>query len=552
MTRAGHLFAILSLASAGPLMAQAGPAPSAQVESREESDGERDQRRTRIDPYIEASQIFTQQFEPVDDFVTYTQIAAGVDASINGRRSGATVAVRYERNFAWEDNANSNDRISGIARGYYEIVPRKLQIEAGALASRSNYDGYGNSIFVPVLGDDDRTTTTYALYAGPRYTDRIGDVQVDANYQIGYTRVEEPDSRFVDDRIYDLFDESISHSANVRAATSPGDPLPVGLGVGAGFYQEDIETLDQRVRDFHVRGDVTYPISRTLALVGGVGYEDVEVSSRDAVRDAEGNPVIDENGRYLTDPQSPRLIAYEADGLIWDVGVIWRPSSRTELQASFGRRYASDTFRGNFSWQPSQRSNVNVSVYDQLQGFGGRLTNSLSLLPADFNVIRDPITGDITGCTSLIDGSDCLGGVLGSARSSIFRARGISASYFREIGRTRVGIGGGYDNRKFIAAPGTILEASDGLTDENYYLFLSGETPFYRGMLGTNAYASWFKNGSSNLGNSFSLGSSVSYEQLIYRNLSARAALSAYMIDNEISNADLRAISALIGLRYDF
>ena len=81
----------------------------------------------------------------------------------------------------------------------------------------------------------------------------------------------------------DLFDDSVSHSANVRAGTRPGQPgLPVGLGVGAGYYQEDISNLDQRVRDAYVRGDVTVPVTPTLAVVCGAGIEDVEVSSRDA------------------------------------------------------------------------------------------------------------------------------------------------------------------------------------------------------------------------------------------------------------------------------
>ena len=34
-------------------------------------------------------------------------------------------------------------------------------------------------------------------------------------------------------------------------------------------------------------------------------------------------------GRFVTNEAAPRQIAYETDGLIWDAGVLWRPSRRT-------------------------------------------------------------------------------------------------------------------------------------------------------------------------------------------------------------------------------
>src|SRR5690606_39092115 len=120
------------------------------------------------------------------------------------------------------------------------------------------------------------------------------------------------------------------------------------------------------------------------ALVGGVGYEDVEVSSRDAVRDADGIPIVGSDGRFVTDDSVPRRIAYEASGLIWDVGVMWRPSTRTALEAHVGRRYDSTTYYGTFAWAPNSRSSVNVAVYDTISGFGGLLNTALASLPTQF------------------------------------------------------------------------------------------------------------------------------------------------------------------------
>ncbi|MBO6526159.1 MAG: preprotein translocase subunit YajC [Erythrobacter sp.] len=508
--------------------------------------------RTSIDPYIEANTIASWQISPGNDVLTYTQLAAGVDASIVGRNNGGSVSLRYERNFAHQSDGADSDSITGVARGYASIVPRVLTVEAGALASSTRVDAQGRSVFNPTV-DDDLSTQTYSVYAGPNLQTRAGDVDVSANYRIGYTRVDGPDFVTPAGTSADLFDESVTHSATVRAGTRPGQPLPVGLGVGAGYYQEDVSNLDQRVRDAYVRGDVTVPITPTLAVVGGAGVEDVEVSSRDALRDADGNPVIGSNGRFVTDEGSPRIIAFEASGLIWDVGVVWTPSSRTQLEARFGHRYDSETFYGNFSWRPSSRSNLQIGVYDSIQGFGGRLNNSLAALPTDFTVTRDPVTGELTGCVNTLDGSGCLDGLLGSVRSSVFRGRGVVASYTRQIGRMTAGVGAGYDRRKFIGAPGTVLALADGLVDESYYLTAGLSGPVGpRGNFSVNTYASWFDSGTAGTDDVRVIGGSASYSEQVFRNLSARAAVAISMLDSDIVADDLTTASALLGLRYDF
>lgn len=508
--------------------------------------------RTSIDPYIEANSIASWQISPDSDVVTYTQLAAGVDAAIVGRNNGGSISLRYERNFAHQSDGADSDTLTGIARGYASIVPRVLTVEAGGLASSTRVDAQGRSVINPTV-DDDFSTQTYSVYAGPNLQTRAGDVDVSANYRIGYTRVDGPDFVTAGGRQADLFDESVTHSATVRAGTRPGQPLPVGVGVGAGYYQEEVSNLDQRVRDAYVRGDVTVPISPTLAIVAGAGVEDVEVSSRDAVRDAAGDPVIGSDGRFITDESSPRIIAYEASGLIWDVGVVWTPSSRTRLEAHFGHRYDSETFYGNFSWRPSSRSNLQIGVYDGIQGFGGRLNNALAQLPTDFTVTRDPVTGEITGCVTTLDGSGCLDGLLGSVRSSVFRGRGVTASYSRRIGRMTAGIGAGYDRRKFIGAPGTVLALADGIVDESYYVTAGLSGPVgQRGSFSINTFANWFDSGTAGVGDVRSIGSSASYTEQVMRNLSARAAVAISTLDSDIAPDNFTTASALLGLRYDF
>lgn len=381
-----------------------------------------------VQPYIEVSQIISAELTPGDEVLTFTQLAAGVDINVQGRNSGAAVSVRYERNIAYGDDSVDSDTLSGIARGTLALVPDALSFEAGGLASRTQLDGSGGTTANPLVSQD-AESRFYSAYAGPTLNTRVGAVDVSGVARVGYNRFE-TDAALVNPQgdVVDVFDDSVTYLGQIRAGVRPGDLLPVGLAVTAGGFQEDISNLDQRVRDLYVRGDVTVPVSPTLALVGGIGYENVEVSSRDAVRDINGVPVVGSDGRFVTDSAAPRQIAFDVDGLLWDVGVLWRPSSRTNLQAAVGRRYDSTTYYGTFTYVPNQRSAFALSAYDGVSGFGGSLNNSLAGLSSDFEAIRNPVTGDFGGLVTGSEGQSIIGG-LGSARSAAFRGRGVRAAH---------------------------------------------------------------------------------------------------------------------------
>lgn len=542
---------------AGVAIATAMPALAQDVGEGGYEEGERETSRNGqvdVEPYIAVSQIAVAELSPGDEVVTYTQLSAGIDASVQGRNTGGTVSLRYDKNIGYGDNANNSDTVTGVARGYASIVPNALTVEAGALAARTRVDGNGGATANPLLPED-AESQIYTAYAGPSLHTSAGDVEVNANYRIGYTKVESPGALVTSPGVepVDVFDESVSQSAAVHLATRPGDPLPVGLGVGAGFNQEDVSNLDQRVRDMYARADVTVPLSPNLAVVGGVGYEDVEVSARDAVRDADGNPILGSDGRLVTDSSEPRQIAYETSGLIWDAGVIWRPSTRTSLEAHVGRRYDSTTYYGSFGWTPSKRSAFNVSVYDSVSGFGSQLNTALANLPTEFTANRNALTGDLAGCVAGPDGGGCVDGVFSSVRSSVFRSRGVSASYTANVGRLSAGVGLGYDRRKYIAAPGTVLAAANGVLDESYYgsFFLSGQID-RNSRFTTNAYASLIDSGFDQAGDVLALGASAGYSRAITSNLSARAAVALDHIESDVALEDFTAASALVGLRLGF
>lgn len=543
-----------SVSSSGGSASDQGDAPT---RSDKEGGSKRGGRRSgdygvKVTPYIEAAQLVSTELSPGDDTLTYTLVAVGIDASVAGRNNGASVSLRYEHRFGW-GQAEDSDTVSGVANGYATVVPG-VTIHAGALAARTRIEPDGAVVLSPI-DDGDTVTQVYSVYAGPSVATNAGPVAIDANYRIGYTKVESPDALVVTpgQPPVDVFDDGVVQLADVHAGTKPGDVLPVGVGAGARYYREDISNLDQRAEDFSARADVTVPVTNTLAAVGGIGYEDVEVSSRDAVRDANGNPVIGSDGRYVTDKTLPRVLAYDTSGLIWDVGVIWRPSRRTALEAHVGRRYGSTTYYGSFAYAPSPRSSFNVSVYDNMAGFGGQVNRALVDLPTEFDAVRNPLSGGIGGCVSSLDGGNCLSSALGSVRSSVFRARGVMATYNMTAGRLRAGVGTGYDRRKFIGAPGTVLAAANGVIDETYWVsgYLDRRLDENSGLRG-NLYANWFQSGSSLAGDTTSMGASASYYRNLSRHLTANAALGIDGIDREEPFPDQWIASALLGLRYSF
>jgi hypothetical protein len=533
-----------------PMEADEGPAPKAAPEQASRSGG-RDRPRVEVTPYIEASQVLLAELTGSGEVLTYSTVAAGLDTSIQTRRAEAQLNVRYERVIGYDSGVPDSDTVSGIARGSAKIA-RGLSIDVGGVATRSHVDsrGQGSNTF---FANSDNVTQVYSVYTGPTYSTRVGSVDVGAFYRAGYTKTEANDSGPLPPGQSPIasFDESTSHSAGISASLQPG-PLPVGLSASAGYDREDASQLDQRFESAYVRGDVTVPIASGFAVVGGVGYEKIEISERDAVRDAGGNPLVDNDGRFVTDNSAPRQLAFESDGIIWDVGVMWKPSDRTSFMASYGHRYGSDTYTGSFNYQPNERTGITVSAYDSVSGFGNSLNDSLAAMPTSFRSSRNPLSGDLNSCAFSGTGGFCLNNALRSTNSAAFRAQGITASIVNQGGSVDSGIAVGYDRRKFLAANLGAQPELAGLVDENYFIsgFVSKELD-RRSRVETNVYGTYNDPGFALAPDGYGFGANAAYYRQLWRGLSMTAAAGIDTYKQEEFDSEVTA-SALLGLRYSF
>ena len=518
--------------------------PPAEASEDPEAPPRRERSRSQIRPYLEVSQVVSHEFDS-GDTLTYTAVAAGVDGQVVTRRVSVAMSYRYQRNIEWEGEVGDSDMHSGVAVANVQVIPGTLNFDAGALATRTGGEGR-------VLGvtDRDAAIEVYSLYAGPTLSTHAGPVAVNASYRLGYVAIDDdtPTAAARDD-----LDSATAHSATASVGMAPGR-LPVGWTVGAGHARTDSSgEFDHEFEGSYVRADVVVPVRPTLAVTAGVGYEDIEASQRDFVRDAAGVPVIGPDGRPSADP-SRRILTYDLSGIIYDAGIIWRPSARTELQARAGHRYGGTTFVGTLGHRFSPNTAMTATVFDTVETFGSLIINDISTLPNDLQVDRDPLTGGLAGCVFGRDPGTglCLDRALQSIRGNTFRMRGASLVFSGSRGLWSWGAGAGYTHRRFGRPEDPVFDFFGATEDESLIVSASlGRRLSRTSSFNLSAYASWFDTDLAGFDRVFGTGGTASYSRsFLFDRLSFLAALGLYHTDD--GTLDSTVASGLAGLRYTF
>jgi len=504
------------------------------------------ERKVDVTPYLGVDQAVIAPLKGGGDVLTYTNVTAGLSAELRTRRVEAVADVQYNHSFGWGREAQDQDVISGIVSGQY-AVSNGLKLNAGALGTRVRTDGLVGA--APL--NDSPTSQVYAAYFGPSYATSVGDLDLTASYRLGYARVDDDTgANFAGAPNVGRFADSVSQSLTGSVGVAPGVWLPLGIVVSAGYDREDASQLDQRFEDGWGRVDATLPVSPTVALAGGIGYERIKISQRSPLLDGNGAPVI-RNGRYVTDDSSPRALIYDFDDIIWDVGVLWRPNHRTSLEARVGERYGGMSYTGSFVWQGLNQSFALV-VFDGIDSFGRIITSNVAAVSgSSLHVVRNPFTGDFTGCAfSQTGGGQCFNDALSGITAANFRYRGVAAQYSAQRGPWGLGVGLGYSQRKFVTPSGeTILVR--GSKDQNWYGTASLSYVIdSRSSLDSAIYANYFDASGARF-DVLNVGAFTSYNRLINRNLQASASLGLDSAKADELDAVINAMGQ-VGLRYSF
>jgi hypothetical protein len=273
------------------------------------------------------------------------------------------------------------------------------------------------------------------------------------------------------------------------------------------------------------------------------------------VRDGSGLPLLDRHGRYISDKSSPRLLAYDTDGLIYDGGIIWRPNRRTTLIARVGHRYGGTTATGSLDWRISRVSGLRVDVYDGIESFGRLLTRNLNALPTGFDLPGNPLIDNLNGCVfgTAPGTGGCLNSSLQSLNAANFRNRGVTALYSLQQGRWAFGVGGGYAQRRYEAPDEPGFFTVNGLKDDSWYLQANASREL-SARSGVNAaiYGQWYESGLADADRVSTYGATASYYQYFTQRLTGQASAGLYTYDQGGGfGSDVRG-QLLLGLRYQF
>ena len=507
--------------------------------------------RISIHPYVEAQQLYSTTLKGDGDDAMYTQLGAGVNAGIATRRAEGQIGLRYAHRFGWGDAGDQND-ITGLGRASYQLIPRTLTLEAGGVATRARSDGGLAAPGVDV-GNLTNISKVYSVYGGPSLSTHIGPLTAAGSYRFGYTRVDN-EVPFVTPSTYRNlggYNDSTNHNLSASVGMAPGT-LPIGWAVSGAYDRENVDQLDQRFESKSARVDVTLPVNRTLSLVGGVGYEDIEISHRLPLLDTNGVPVVSSQGGYVTDPGSARQLAYKTDGLIWDVGVLYRPGPRTALSARVGERYGDTFYSASASYRVDRDTTVQLGIYTGLTSFGRQLSNGLSALPTQFLLVQNPFDGSFGNCGIGQQGTSCLNPALAGVNSTNYRNRGVLFAISSKAQQWGVGFAAGMDQREYISPLLLGPVGLDGMTDENYFMSLMASRPIdAQSNFSTSIYANLFDSGVADVPHAISMGMTAAYDRTFFRRLSGQAAVNLNSFRQDGRNSELMA-AALLGLRYGF
>lgn len=508
--------------------------------------------RVQVTPYVEASQVVAADLNG-GDVLTYSTVGAGIDARVQSRRVEVQVSYRYEHRFDYQNRLNNDHTHSGLATVKAAVAPG-FSIEAGGIATRTRSDIRGD-VQTSNVGNFSNSAQVFSAYAGPNVATHVGPVFVNGAYRFGYTKVEAPGQTGVaaNQPRLDYYDDSTVHVATASVGVKSGTVLPVGVTASGSYTRENAGQLDQQFEGKWGRGDVVLPVAQGVALAGGVGYEQIKISQRDALRDTNGQPVVDGAGRFKTDPNSPRRIAYNLEGVFWDAGVIWKPSRRTFLEARVGRRYGSMSYTGSFSYQPTAGSGIQIGAYDTVQTFGQQLNGQLSTLPTSLASTTDPFGNQFSGCIYGTTGAatgGCMTGIFASATTSAYRGRGVTGVAVMGRGGTRIGFGGGWARRDFIAPTGGAGFTTDGTSDTTIYgQFFASTDVGPNGSLQGSVLGSYYNSDIPGNDGIYGWGANAAYTHRFGR---LGATLSTGIFGFERDGESSASAQALLGLRYGF
>lgn len=501
--------------------------------------------RPSIHPYLEVGQVLTQDFR-ADDVLTYSTLSVGADASVRRARTEVQLNYRYDRHIGWGKDLADHDAHYGMGRARTDLIRDHLSLEGGLLGTRTRQSFRGDALGDGVLNDAN-SSQLFSAYIAPEARSQIGLVDMSARYRLSYARATNNWSEVpnLENDFLAPFRSSVAQSVEVHAGMRAGT-MPFGWSLSGGMGQDRQGLLAGRFTQRQIRLDLLLPINNSLALIGGVGQQWVRSSQKEALRDALGGAIRDQKGRIQEDPSKPRRLVYDFDGLYWDVGLQWRPSSRTALDARMGRRFGARSYTASFNWQARPDAALTISIYDEAETLGQELARGLDGLPASYwTGGYGSLLGGLGCGFGDNGGGSCLNDNLSGLNGMAYRNRGGELVWSQRRGRLGLGLGLGYHRRDFLGLAAVVPDQQSAFANIGLTYQASYQTEV-RSDLVVSLYDEIGPFGTPRVAETMTVSLSHGFS----RRLSGQASLGVTASQGE--GRDLLLGTARAGLRYQF
>ncbi|MEH6433575.1 TIGR03016 family PEP-CTERM system-associated outer membrane protein [Massilia sp. DD77] len=270
----------------------------------------------RVVPTLSTTATYTDNVDLRDDTLKrsdlVTQVAPGVTVVGKGRRLSVSASAAWHQ-YAFlhgtgRRTVDNQRQYNGALRG--ELAEDLLFIDASASRGQRSASAFGPQLSNDLYALGNRAEIeTWSI--SPYLVQRFGNT---ASMQLRYTRdgVDASGRDALDGITRRGFNKS--HGESVNATLASGSAFDA-LGWGLSYYRQDLES--ERIGDSSTQSlsaNLSYRVTPRLSLTANAGYDryDFGLGSGDAGRN-------------------------------WSGGFVWKPSTRTSLQASLGRHYYGQT-----------------------------------------------------------------------------------------------------------------------------------------------------------------------------------------------------------------
>ena len=510
--------------------------------------------RPELGAFLDIQQIGEAQLSGLGSSdVTYTEVAGNILGQIRNRRITATGTYRLSYRIPEVGDISKSFAQDGVMRVDANVIDEWLTMQSGAIVTRSRVDPSGAA--PQTNGANAKNLTqTYSAFIQSALAHRFGDLATVATHRYAYTKNENSSgSSITTGPPTDRFDSSTNQEVTVSIGMAQS-ALPFDWQVSGAYRKEDATNLAKQTRATNLIGEIKQPVGPEIAVVASAGYERTRISEREALVDPlTGLPVLTSSGKFVVDPASPRLITYDVEGLIYDAGVIWRPSRRARFELRGGHRYGGVSVTGLIEIKPSERTGMTLAITDRIESFGEGVSAGLAGSGPDLNLdALDPNSSFQDCLFGKAQGSGrCIGGALGSASAKSYRQRAANLVFTHAMRKSTFNASFGYSRRTYIDDPASPVTLS-GVVDQSFFGNVSIGTRLTRTSGVSFSFSgNLFKNGQVGASDVIAGSFNTSYYRSIGRSIQLNANLAVDASKQDGTTADVSG-RAQLGLQYKF